>query len=70
MLRDRHALPGAAAAAQGLRALRASLGALSIEEVIVSGLHEFLDQVQRRLIAATDDLSTAYFGAANSQTQS
>jgi uncharacterized alpha-E superfamily protein len=70
VLRDRHALPGAAAAAQGLRALRASLGALSIEGVIVSGMHEFLDQVQRRLIAATDDLSSAYFGAAMSQTQS
>jgi uncharacterized alpha-E superfamily protein len=70
VLCDRHTLPGAAAVAEGLRALRASLSALSIEEVISGGLHEFLDQVQRRLIVATDDLSATFFAAApQSQTQ-
>jgi uncharacterized alpha-E superfamily protein len=64
VLRDRHALPGSAVAAEGLRTLRTSLAALPIEEVIARGLHEFLDQVQRRLIAATNDISKAFFETA------
>ncbi len=65
VLRSRHGLPGGAAAAEGIGALNASLGALTIREVLAGGLHEFLDGVQRRLIAATDDLSTAFFGQAS-----
>jgi len=64
-------LPGAAAAAARFGELRASLGALSIDEIIGQGLHEFLDQIQRRLIAATDDLSVACFsGETPTQSQS
>jgi uncharacterized alpha-E superfamily protein len=62
VLRARHGLSGGVAAARGLAALHASLGALTIDEVIARGLHEFLDQVQRSLVAATDDLAMAFFG--------
>jgi hypothetical protein len=39
----------------------ASLSSLTIDEVLGQGLHEFLDLVQRRLIAVTQGLSTAFF---------
>lgn len=64
ILRGRHALPGGAVAAEGFDALSASLQTITIEQVIAGGLHEFLDGMQRRLIAATDDLSVAFFGYA------
>jgi uncharacterized alpha-E superfamily protein len=62
ILRSRHELSGGAAAAESLGALNASLGALTIDEIIASGLHEFLDQVQSQLIAATNDLAAVFFG--------
>jgi uncharacterized alpha-E superfamily protein len=62
VLRSRHGLAGGAAAAAGLARLHADLGAATIEAVIAGGLHEFLDRVQRELIAATDDLAAAFFG--------
>jgi uncharacterized alpha-E superfamily protein len=60
-LRSRYGLKGGSDAAEELGALRASLGALTIGEILGQGLHEFLDLVQRRLIAVTQDLSTAFF---------
>jgi uncharacterized alpha-E superfamily protein len=72
VLRSRHGLSGGTAAAESLGGLHASLGAVSIQEVIAGGLHEFLDRVQSQLIAATNDLSAAFFGQAPpmpSQTQ-
>ena len=42
--------------------LRTILGARSIEQVIAEGLHEFIDFIQRYLIAITIRLSTAFFG--------
>jgi uncharacterized alpha-E superfamily protein len=60
-LRSRYGLSGGSDAAEELGALRASLGALTIGEILGQGLHEFLDLVQRRLIAVTQDLSTAFF---------
>jgi uncharacterized alpha-E superfamily protein len=61
-VRARHGLAGGDEAAEDLGRLRATLGALTIGEVLSRGLHEFLDLVQRRLIAFTEGLSVAFFG--------
>ena len=70
VLRERHALPGGEAAAQQLGGLHASLGAFGITEILIQGLHEFLDDVQGRLVLVTRDLSAAFFGHAPRATQS
>ncbi len=62
-LKSRYALRGGNDVAEGLDQLRAILGARSIEEVIAEGLHEFIDFIQRYLIAIiTICLSSAFFG--------
>ena len=61
-LKSRYALRGGNDVAEGLDQLRAILGARSIEQVIAGGLHEFIDFIQRYLIAITIRLSTAFFG--------
>jgi hypothetical protein len=61
-LKSRYALRGGNDVAEGLDQLRAILGARSIEEVIAGGLHEFIDFIQRYLIAITIRLSSAFFG--------
>ena len=50
------------AAAEELDRLRAVLGTLDISAILSEGLHEFLDLMQRQLIAVTGDLSVAFFG--------
>lgn len=62
VLRARHELAGGAGAAKALDALHARLSVTSIDAVIAGGLHEFVDDVQRELIAASDDLASAFFG--------
>jgi uncharacterized alpha-E superfamily protein len=49
-------------AAEELDRLRAVLGTLDIATILSEGLHEFLDLMQRQLIAITRDLSIAFFG--------
>ena len=61
-LKSRYALRGGNDVAEGLDQLRAILGSRSIEAVIAEGLHEFIDFIQRYLIAVTDRLSAAFFG--------
>jgi uncharacterized alpha-E superfamily protein len=61
-VKSRYALRGANAAAEELDRLRAVLGTLTISAILAEGLHEFLDLVQRQLIAVTGDLSLAFFG--------
>src|SRR5713101_92365 len=61
-LKSRYALRGGNDVAEGLDQLRTILGARSIEQVIAGGLHEFIDFIQRYLIAITDRLSAAFFG--------
>ena len=67
-------LRGSIGAAEELDQLRALLSTLTITEILAQGLHEFLDMIQRRLIAITRDLSTSFFGTpprpAQMQTQS
>jgi len=49
-------------AAEELDRLQALLGTLDISAILESGLHEFLDSIQRQLIAITRELSIAFFG--------
>ncbi len=60
-IRSKHSLHGGAAAAQELWRLRAALGSITIERVISEGLHEYLDQIQRSLIAVTSTISSDFF---------
>ncbi|MGA8399732.1 MAG: alpha-E domain-containing protein, partial [Stellaceae bacterium] len=61
-LRSRYNLRAGSDIAEGLDQLRAILGTRSIEEVLESGLHEFIDFIQRYMIAITDRLGAAFFG--------
>ena len=58
----RYGLAAAPGATGTLAELATTLGASSIDQVIESGLHEFLDRVQLRLVAFTDDMGACYFG--------
>lgn len=60
-LRKRHDLPGGGAALDRLGKLHARLGADRTEQVIASGLHGYLDGLQRHLIAITDALAADFF---------
>jgi len=61
-LKSRYALRQGNGVAEHLDGLRAILGAVSIEEILSGGLHDFLDMLQLRLIAITRGLSEAFFG--------
>jgi uncharacterized alpha-E superfamily protein len=61
-LKSRYNLRGGNDVAEGLDQLRSILGTRSIDEVLSSGLHEFIDFVQRYLSAITDRLGAAFFG--------
>jgi uncharacterized alpha-E superfamily protein len=61
-LKSRYALRGANDAAEELDRLHAVLETLTITAILGEGLHEFLDLIQRQLIAVTRDLSAAFFG--------
>jgi uncharacterized alpha-E superfamily protein len=49
-------------ATEALSSLRAISAEVTIEDVLGSGLHDFLDQVQQQLIALTDALGDSLFG--------
>ena len=61
-LKSRYNLRGGNDVAEGLDQLRSILGTRSIDEVLTSGLHEFIDFVQRYLMAVTERLGAAFFG--------
>lgn len=61
-LRADYDIAGGAGAAARLSELLAELAALSADEVIRTGLHEFLDDVQRRLNAVAAELAADFFG--------
>ncbi len=61
-LRSRHALRGGGGALEGIDELGALLGELSIERVLKSGLHEFVDAIQRQLINVTSEIAHDFFG--------
>lgn len=72
-LKSRHGLRRGDEAAEELDALQALLGTLTIQEILIKGLHEFLDRIQQQLIAVDDLLTAAFFGRspveASTQTQ-
>jgi uncharacterized alpha-E superfamily protein len=61
-LKSRYNLRAGNDVAEGLDQLRSILGTRSIDEVLAGGLHEFIDFIQRYLIAITDRLGAAFFG--------
>jgi uncharacterized alpha-E superfamily protein len=61
-VKSRYALRHGNDAAEELDRLQAVLGTLDISAILGAGLHEFLDSIQRQLIAITRELSTAFFG--------
>jgi uncharacterized alpha-E superfamily protein len=60
-LRSRYRLSGGTAAEDKLDEMRAVLSDLSIERIVETGLHEFLDWVQTRLAAVAADLRDGFF---------
>jgi len=67
-LKSRHGLRRGDRAAEDLDALQALLGTLTIQQILIKGLHEFLDQIQRQLIAVNDHITAAFFDRAPAQT--
>ena len=61
-LKFRHNVRGGNDVAEGLDALRAILATRSTEEILESGLHEFIDFLQCSFIDITNRLSAAFFG--------
>lgn len=61
-VKSHHGLRSGNDAAEELDRLQVLLGTLDITAILKSGLHEFLDSIQRQLIAITRELSIAFFG--------
>jgi uncharacterized alpha-E superfamily protein len=61
-LKSRYILRGGNEAAECLDEVRAVLASNNIDGILTSGLHEFVDWVQLRLVAITTHLSDAFFG--------
>jgi uncharacterized alpha-E superfamily protein len=61
-VKSRYALRRGNDAAEELDRIQAVLGTLDIATILSRGLHEFLDLIQRQLIAVTRELSIAFFG--------
>ena len=61
-LKSRYALRRGNDVGEALDELRALLAALSVEDVLRRGLHDFIDIVQLQLIAITDRLAETFFG--------
>ncbi|HEY1261280.1 MAG TPA: alpha-E domain-containing protein [Stellaceae bacterium] len=61
-LKSRYNLRAGNDVAEGLDQLRSILDTRSIEQILAGGLHEFIDFIQRYLIAVTDRLGAAFFG--------
>ena len=53
MLRREHGLRAGAEAAEMFDEMNAAMGSVSIENIISGGLHEFIDSLQRQIIALT-----------------
>ena len=66
-LKSRYQLRGGNDISEALDQLRSILAARSIEEILASGLHEFIDFLQRYLIVITDRLAATFFGYSPAQ---
>ena len=63
ILRSRHGLRRGTGALEVIDEVRATLDDLTIEKVLAEGLHEFIDWVQRQLMAVTGEVGRGFFGA-------
>jgi len=61
-VKSHHGLRRGNDASEELDRLQVLLGTLDISAILHSGLHVFLDSIQRQLIAITRELSIAFFG--------
>jgi uncharacterized alpha-E superfamily protein len=61
-VKSHHGLRNGNDAAEELDRLQAVLGTFDIAAILRRGLHEFLDSIQRQLMAVTRELSIAFFG--------
>jgi uncharacterized alpha-E superfamily protein len=61
-VKSHHGLRRGNDAAEELDRLQAVLGTFDIAAILRSGFHEFLDSIQRQLMAVTRELSIAFFG--------
>ncbi len=61
-LTSRFDLRCSSVAAEQLDSLHGLLAAITTQEILLQGLHEFLDLIQVRLMAVTRDLSECFFG--------
>jgi uncharacterized alpha-E superfamily protein len=61
-MKSRYHLRGGNFALELFDDIRAALGTYTIDDVLRSGLHEFLDHMQRQLILVTDELGYDFFG--------
>lgn len=60
-LRTDYSLRGSEGCLERLDELRAALADQTIEQIIIRGLHEFLDWVQRQLMFLHDDIANAFW---------
>jgi uncharacterized alpha-E superfamily protein len=68
-VKSHHGLRNGNDAAEELDRLQAVLGTFEISSILRSGLHEFLDSIQRQLMAVTRELSIAFFGYTSEASQ-
>lgn len=61
-LKSHYQLRGGNDISEALDQLRSILAARSIDEILATGLHEFVDFLQRYLIVITDRLAATFFG--------
>lgn len=66
-LRSAYSLVGGAGALEELDELCSVLDDVAVEQVISTGMHEFIDWIQVKLIRIHEELGTAYFGYAGQQ---
>jgi uncharacterized alpha-E superfamily protein len=62
-LKSRYIVKGGSKAMERVDEIQAALHSRSIEDVIKSGLHEYLDWLQLHLNDVTQEISKAFFGA-------
>ena len=62
-LKSRYILKGGSKAMERVNEIQAALHSRSIEDVIKTGLHEYLDWLQLHLNDVTQEISKAFFGA-------
>lgn len=62
LMKSRYNLRGGNHALELFDEIRSALGTYTIEDVLRSGLHEFLDYMQRQLIRVTNELGHDFFG--------